>query len=577
MTGNNKRDESSDSSHADSSPIAYFTHCNPDSKHAQTMLQLRRHEYFAWKTAIDLADDDYDLMLHEMITNSGCNSFKVSAIINAYYRMIDLPKLRALATSLWHIDLDRWIAIDRAMLKAGTVNARLFSIIDDLLVDYLTPTKPAQQMPSKRAISRRITREIELHDESVRDKTKKQKPSRPNYEVTDIPCVLRNENDTHEFRFETDAETAVTVDAHIREHAKQAGISLRDATIELLLGKGQTSVTLNCYRASDVANAPLFVSTTTGCGVQTLLGDAADHLASQASKHYDMDATTNAVVTGYATTPTMRSAVVGRDGHCRFPGCTKPATTCQMDHVVEYDQGGPTTPTNLIALCQHHHNIKTDKRARPIFEPASGTIVWLFADGSWQSTEADGPLAETNRRWVQSVAQKMNCHRKDQREQAQKQHQKQSKEQEETGRNGGNGETGGNSSQGQAFRKMQEQCAPQSTMTKTQEERFWHDNVFRLELAINNPNLRAIKITACQEQLAMIRAAIVKLKENGPGSDADGSAHESAYDFNAFPGTSGDFEPNNGTSCDGTAYNDTASGNSSTTDNDDDADDEPPF
>lgn len=573
MAGNNKRDESSDSSHADGASTAYFTHCNPDSKHAQTMLKLRRHEYFAWKTAINLADDDYDLMLHEMIANSGFNSFKVSAIINAYYRMIDLPKLRALATSLWHIDLDRWIAIDRAMLKAGTVNARLFSIIDDLLVDYLTPTKPAQQMPSKRAISRRITREIELHDESVRDKTKKQKPSRPNYEVTDIPCVLRNENDTHEFRFETDAETAITVDAHIREHAKQAGISLRDATIELLLGKGQTNVTLNCYRASDVANAPLFVSTTTGGGVQTLLGDAADHLASQASKHYDMDATTNAVVAGYATTPTMRSAVVGRDGHCRFPGCTQPATNCQMDHVVEYDQGGPTTPTNLIALCQHHHNIKTDKRARPIFEPASGTIVWLFADGSWQSTEADGPLAETNRRWVQTVAQKMNCHRKEQREQAQKEHQrqhrrqlqKQSKEQEGTG---------GDNNREQAFRELQVQNETQSIMTKTQEEQFWHDNVFRLEHAINNPNLHAIKIEACQEQLAMIRAAIVKLKENGPGSNADGSAHESAYDFNAHSGTSGNFEPNNGAS-----YNDTASGNSSTTDNDtdDDADDEPPF
>ncbi|WP_306514926.1 HNH endonuclease signature motif containing protein [Corynebacterium sp.] len=569
MADNNKHDESSDSSHADGASTAYFTHCNPDSKHAQTMLKLRRHEYLAWKTAINLADDDYDLMLQEMIANSGFNSFKVSAIINAYYRMIDLPKLRALATSLWHIDLDRWIAIDRAMLKAGTVNARLFSIIDDLLVDYLTPTKPAQQMPSKRAISRRITREIELHDESVRDKTKKQKPSRPNYEVTDIPCVLRNENDTHEFRFETDAETAITVDAHIREHAKQAGISLRDATIELLLSKGQTNVTLNCYRASDVANAPLFVSTTTGGGVQTLLGDAADHLASQASKHYDMDATTNAVVAGYATTPTMRSAVVGRDGHCRFPGCTQPATNCQMDHVVEYDQGGPTTPTNLIALCQHHHNIKTDKRARPIFEPASGTIVWLFADGSWQSTEADGPLAPSNRRWVQTVAQKMNCHRKEQREQAQKEHQKQHRRQLQKQSKEQEG-TGGDNNREQAFRELQVQNETQSIMTKTQEEQFWHDNVFRLEHAINNPNLHAIKIEACQEQLAMIRAAIVKLKENGPGSDADGSAHESAYDFNAHSGTSGNFEPNNGTS-----YNDTASGNSSTTNND--TDDEPPF
>lgn len=424
-------------------------------------------------------------------------------------------------------------------------------------------------MPSKRAISRRITREIELHDESVRDKTKKQKPSRPNYEVTDIPCVLRNENDTHEFRFETDAETAITVDAHIREHAKQAGISLRDATIELLLSKGQTNVTLNCYRASDVANAPLFVSTTTGGGVQTLLGDAADHLASQASKHYDMDATTNTVVAGYATTPTMRSAVVGRDGHCRFPGCTQPATNCQMDHVVEYDQGGPTTPTNLIALCQHHHNIKTDKRARPIFEPASGTIVWLFADGSWQSTEADGPLAPSNRRWVQTVAQKMNCHRKEQREQAQKEHQKQHRRQLQKQSKEQEG-TGGDNNREQAFRELQVQNETQSIMTKTQEEQFWHDNVFRLEHAINNPNLHAIKIEACQEQLAMIRAAIVKLKENGPGSDADGSAHESAYDFNAHSGTSGNFEPNNGTS-----YNDTASGNSSTTNND--TDDEPPF
>ena len=45
--------------------------------------------------------------------------------------------------------------------------------------------------------------------------------------------------------------------------------------------------------------------------------------------------------------------------------------------------------------------------------------MWLFADGTRQSTEAEGPLAKPNRRWVQTVTQRMSCYRKAQREEAQ--------------------------------------------------------------------------------------------------------------------------------------------------------------
>lgn len=420
MAKNNHRRKSQQGvQHSSEFPEVYFTHCNPHDKDAMTMLELRRHAYFAWKRITDLASDDYDLMLRYITAASGVGSHKAGNIASAFYRMSDLPQLRELATSMWQLDLEHWITIDRALNKAGAVNASLFAAIDELLVDLLTPTKPNQQMASRRVIRNRIIREIDALDSSVRKDKKKESP-RKTYDVNDIPDFERNDTDTHEIRFDTDAATAVTIDAHIREHAKQAGLSLRDATIDLLLGKAHTSVTLNCYRANDVADAPLFVSTDTGAGVATLFGTAADNLAAKASKHHDMDAAANHEVTGYATTPTMRAAVTGRDGHCRYPGCEEPATICQMDHVIEYNDGGPTTPANLISLCQHHHNIKTDKRTRPIFEPATGTIVWLFADGTWQSTEAEGPLAKPNRRWVQTVAQKMSCYRKAQREEAQK-------------------------------------------------------------------------------------------------------------------------------------------------------------
>ena len=516
---------------------AYFTHCSPHDEDAQAMTALRRQEFHAWDSIIDFEHSDYDLLLKELTEKSGLGSHKVGDIIGAFYRMIDLPQLRDLATTMWHIDMDRWIAIDRAMAKAGDVNTHLFAVIDNMLVDYLTPTKPAQQMPSKRSITNRINREIEAHDSSVREKKHKD-PTRKNYEVHDIPLDSRNGDDTHEFHFDTDAATAVKIDAHVHEHAKQAGISLRDAVVELLLGKTHTSVTLNCYRASDVADAPLFVSTTTGAGVATLFGAAADALAGEAAKHHDMDAVANHKVTGYATTPTMRSAVTGRDGCCRYPGCSMPATTCQMDHVVEYDEGGLTSPVNLIALCQHHHNIKTDRRARPIFEPASGTVVWLFPDGTWQSTEADGPLAKPNRRWVQTLRQKIACARKAHREEAQKEKLREEKHraqqaQQHTQQNTMNttltddAENTGNARRAsapvddpwvrcqQSKENRKEKEKEHEPLTNTQEQQLWHNDLTWLQRALDTWSFHSDEMKQFQSQLRAIHTGVSALQESG--------------------------------------------------------------
>ena len=50
-------------------------------------------------------------------------------------------------------------------------------------------------------------------------------------------------------------------------------------------------------------------------------------------------------------------ALVVRDRHCRFPGCTRPPIMCHAHHVVHWVDGGPTSLDNLVLLCGHHHRL----------------------------------------------------------------------------------------------------------------------------------------------------------------------------------------------------------------------------
>lgn len=48
-------------------------------------------------------------------------------------------------------------------------------------------------------------------------------------------------------------------------------------------------------------------------------------------------------------------ALVLRDGHCAFPGCTRPPVMCHAHHVVHWANGGATSLANLVLLCGEHH------------------------------------------------------------------------------------------------------------------------------------------------------------------------------------------------------------------------------
>ncbi|MEO6989351.1 MAG: HNH endonuclease signature motif containing protein [Aquihabitans sp.] len=64
-------------------------------------------------------------------------------------------------------------------------------------------------------------------------------------------------------------------------------------------------------------------------------------------------------------TGAVRRAIEVRDKHCTFPGCTIPANRCDIDHIIEYSQGGPTTQQNGRLRCPTHNRQRPGRNTPP--------------------------------------------------------------------------------------------------------------------------------------------------------------------------------------------------------------------
>ena len=78
----------------------------------------------------------------------------------------------------------------------------------------------------------------------------------------------------------------------------------------------------------------------------------------------------------------VRAAVVARDGHCAFDGCTAPPRISEVHHVRHWARdGGRTEPDNGVLLCYHHHEL--------VHRLALGVAR---VDGAWQLTDRHGAV-----------------------------------------------------------------------------------------------------------------------------------------------------------------------------------------
>ncbi|OJV81210.1 MAG: hypothetical protein BGO37_17270 [Cellulomonas sp. 73-92] len=93
----------------------------------------------------------------------------------------------------------------------------------------------------------------------------------------------------------------------------------------------------------------------------------------------------------------LRRTVQLRDVTCRFPGCNRRASRCDVDHSLAWADGGATEACNLACLCRKHHRLKHEMDWQVSREPG-GVLVWRSALGRTYRTEPDGrwPRPPTN-------------------------------------------------------------------------------------------------------------------------------------------------------------------------------------
>ncbi len=87
----------------------------------------------------------------------------------------------------------------------------------------------------------------------------------------------------------------------------------------------------------------------------------------------------------YKVPADLRTAVILDDETCRFPGCTRRADRCDLDHTLDWATGGETALANLSALCRRHHTLKHQTRWQ--VAPGHGRALhWTSPAGAVHTT-----------------------------------------------------------------------------------------------------------------------------------------------------------------------------------------------
>lgn len=156
---------------------------------------------------------------------------------------------------------------------------------------------------------------------------------------------------------------------------------------------GATRVVINVVAADDTVHgdgaAPGYLE-----GHGLIDADEVRELLAAAALHVVDPVTSPVDALRYQPTASLERAVRCRDLTCRFPGCSRPAAACDLDHTVPFNHqnpeaGGLTVYQNLKCLCRQHHRLKTFGGWRDT-QLADETIVWTSPAGRTYRTSPAG-------------------------------------------------------------------------------------------------------------------------------------------------------------------------------------------
>ena len=94
---------------------------------------------------------------------------------------------------------------------------------------------------------------------------------------------------------------------------------------------------------------------------------------------------------GYQPSRSLRHLIQIRNATCTGPGCRRPATRCDLDHVIPFDRGGRTCECNVHPACRHDHHTK-QVPGWTVTQDQPGTLTWTTPGRrSYTTTPAEYP------------------------------------------------------------------------------------------------------------------------------------------------------------------------------------------
>lgn len=354
----------------------FYTVNNPNDPLSTEIIQLNRRELQFWQSLIPDNEEDLATAINRINARSGLARKFIAACLFSMCMLPHLPGFQKLLAELGHLDMARINTITKAAQKIPTDKRALF---DAYLVTYLTPTREAQALPQAPSIAAMLRKFIAIHCPAQEE---------PTVETADTIRYRRNSREGISITVDAAEGEAIEIKATLEQMAKDKNCAPGSALLNLVRGLS-TKVVLNTYGSE---NCPEYLE-----GGYWLSTKQQDFWKDRVTSLRDMDEAEWALTAAYEPTPEIRLFVKGKFTTCSVPGCCVEVQKCQLDHIIPWKQGGPTTPWNLHPLCVFHHNQKTDGRLQ-CYPLPNGDILFII-DGLPIVTTPDGPLSHSHRTW----------------------------------------------------------------------------------------------------------------------------------------------------------------------------------
>ncbi|KAA9111627.1 DUF222 domain-containing protein [Microbacterium rhizomatis] len=92
----------------------------------------------------------------------------------------------------------------------------------------------------------------------------------------------------------------------------------------------------------------------------------------------------------YSPPASLRRLLKWRAETCMAPGCNIPASRCEIDHTLAWQDGGTTSLGNLAPLCKGHHTVKHHGRWRvEQVAESGGGLLWVSPAGRRYRTDPE--------------------------------------------------------------------------------------------------------------------------------------------------------------------------------------------